>query len=143
MMQKTTLFITHDLDEAIRLGHRIAIMKDGVLVQVGTPEQIVTQPADDYVADFVQGISRLKLVFAHTVMRPLDTYRTSRGEDLADCPTAREDADLNALIDIAVGTEKPIVIVDGDGRAIGVVTKQALLRGIQGGESDGAPGQQC
>lgn len=142
IMQKTTLFITHDLDEAIRLGHHIAIMKDGVLVQVGTPEQIVTQPADDYVADFVQGISRLKLVFAHTVMRPVDAYRATHGEDLSGCPMAREDADLNTLIDLAVDSEKPIVIVNGDGQAIGVVTKQALLRGIQGGEVDGEHGQQ-
>jgi len=58
-LNKTTVFITHDLDEAIRIGHRIAIMKDGRIVQVGTPEEIVTQPADDYVRDFVEGISKL------------------------------------------------------------------------------------
>jgi glycine betaine/proline transport system ATP-binding protein len=58
-LKKTTLFITHDLDEAIRIGHRIAIMKDGVIVQIGTPEEIVIQPADDHVREFVQGISRL------------------------------------------------------------------------------------
>jgi glycine betaine/proline transport system ATP-binding protein len=138
IMQKTTVFITHDLDEAIRLGHRIAIMKDGVLVQIGTPEQIVTQPADDYVADFVQGISRLKLVYAHTVMQPIGTYGTASREGLAGCPTAPEDADLNALVDLAVDTDKPIVIVDGDSQAIGVVTKRALLRGIQGGEQHGS-----
>ena len=55
VMRKTTVFITHDLDEAIRLGDRIAIMRDGRLVQIGTPEEIVTAPADDYVADFVPG----------------------------------------------------------------------------------------
>lgn len=137
IMQKTTLFITHDLDEAIRLGHRIAIMKDGRLVQIGPPEQIITQPADDYVADFVQGISRLKLVYAHTVMQPLEAYRATHNEDMTGCPTAHEDADLNALIDLAVDTEKPIVIVDSSDTAIGVVTKQALLRGIQGGDQHG------
>ena len=68
LLKKTTLFITHDLDEAIRMGSRIAIMKDGEIVQTGTPEDIVTRPADDYVADFVAGISKLKLVYAHTVM---------------------------------------------------------------------------
>jgi glycine betaine/proline transport system ATP-binding protein len=137
IMQKTTLFITHDLDEAIRLGHRIAIMKDGMLVQIGTPEQIVTQPADDYVADFVQGISRLKLVYAHTVMQPLEAYHAAHQEDLTGCPTARDDADLNTLIDLAVDTDQPTVIVDSDGQAIGVVTRRALLRGIQGGEQHG------
>ena len=73
-MQKTTVFITHDLDEAIRIGTRIAIMKDGRIVQVGTPEDIVTKPADDYVKDFVEGISRLKLVFAHSIMVRLEEY---------------------------------------------------------------------
>ena len=63
-LNKTTVFITHDLDEAIRIGNRIAIMKDGRIVQIGTPEEIVTNPSDDYVRDFVEGISRLKLVFA-------------------------------------------------------------------------------
>ena len=67
-LQKTTLFITHDLDEAIRIGHRIAIMKDGVIVQIGTPEEIVMNPADDYVREFVQGISKLKLVKAHSIL---------------------------------------------------------------------------
>ena len=133
VMQKTTLFITHDLDEAIRLGHRIAIMKDGRLVQIGTPEHIITQPADDYVADFVKGISRLKLVFAHTVMEPIEAYRAKNGVDLASCPTTDENADLDQLIDLAVETAKPIVVTDGE-RPIGVVTRRALLRGIQGGE---------
>lgn len=75
-LKKTTLFITHDLDEAIRLGNRIAIMKDGVLVQIGTPEDIVTKPVDDYVTDFVAGISRLHLVYAHSVMFPVERYRS-------------------------------------------------------------------
>jgi glycine betaine/proline transport system ATP-binding protein len=60
-LSKTTIFVTHDLDEAIRVGTRIAIMKDGRIVQIGTPEQVIMRPADDYVADFVRGISRLKL----------------------------------------------------------------------------------
>jgi glycine betaine/proline transport system ATP-binding protein len=137
-MHKTTLFITHDLDEAIRLGHRIAIMKDGRLVQIGTPEQIVTQPADEYVADFVQGISRLKLVYAHTVLQPIEAFRAAHGGDLSGCPIAQEDADLDALINLAVDSDRPIVIVNGTGQQVGVVTKQALLRGIQGGEAHGA-----
>ena len=73
-LDKTTVFITHDLDEAIRIGSRIAIMKDGRIVQTGTPEEIVTNPIDDYVRDFVEGISTLKLIFAHTIMVRLDAY---------------------------------------------------------------------
>jgi glycine betaine/proline transport system ATP-binding protein len=132
-MGKTTLFITHDLDEAIRMGSRIAIMKDGVIVQIGVPEEIVTQPADDYVADFVAGISRLKLVYAHTVMEPYDRWKANGGArvDDADCPVASLDTDLNGLVNLAVDTDNPILIRE-DGSTVGVVTKTALLRGIQG-----------
>ena len=131
VMKKTTMFITHDLDEAIRLGNRIAIMKDGALVQIGTPEEIVTQPADDYVAEFVEGISRNKLVFADRVMQSIEAYRAGGGDDLVGCATASPKADLNQLIDLSVDTDKPILIVD-DGNPVGVVTKRDLLRGVQG-----------
>jgi glycine betaine/proline transport system ATP-binding protein len=131
-LHKTTLFITHDLDEAIRIGDRIAIMKDGVLVQVGTPEEIVTNPADDYVADFVGGISKLDLVTAAKVMQPLDQYRQSNPvQDVALWPVARPDDKLNTLVNLSIGTNHPILVRDGE-QDIGVVTKDALLTGIQG-----------
>ena len=133
VMGKTTLFITHDLDEAIRMGTRIAIMKDGVIVQIGTPEDIVTAPADDYVADFVKGISRLKLVFAHTVMQPVDAYTAQGGsvDNAAHWPNAHPEADLDELISLAVNKDHPVAIKQ-DGNLVGIVTKDALLRGIQG-----------
>lgn len=133
VMGKTTLFITHDLDEAIRMGTRIAIMKDGVIVQIGTPEDIVTRPADDYVADFVKGISRLKLVFAHTVMLSPEQFQATGGsiEQLDNWPTASPDADLDTLISLAVDRPHPVAILD-DAKLVGVVTKDVLLRGIQG-----------
>lgn len=131
-LHKTTVFITHDLDEAIRIGDRIAIMKDGVLVQTGTPEQIVTEPADDYVAEFVAGISKLDLVTAARIMQPLAQYQQTNGSSpTSNWPVAKPDDKLNTLVDLAVGTETPILI-KADGAAIGVVTKRALLRGIQG-----------
>ncbi|MEO0975940.1 MAG: betaine/proline/choline family ABC transporter ATP-binding protein [Pseudomonadota bacterium] len=132
-MKKTTLFITHDLDEAIRMGNRIAIMKDGEIVQTGTPEEIVTKPADDYVADFVAGISKLKLIFAHTVMRPVAQYEASGASlpGLDACPQATPDDDLDVLIARSVGQDNPIVIMSDD-KAVGVVTKDDLLRGMQG-----------
>ena len=71
-LHKTTIFITHDLDEAIRIGDRIAITKDVRIVQIGVPEDIVINPADDYVADFVAGISKLNLVYTHSTMQPLE-----------------------------------------------------------------------
>ncbi|MEM8813349.1 MAG: glycine betaine/L-proline ABC transporter ATP-binding protein [Pseudomonadota bacterium] len=130
-LKKTTLFITHDLDEAIRIGHRIAIMKDGVIVQIGTPEDIVMNPADDYVREFVQGISKLKLVKAHSIMEPLESFNGS----LDTAPRASHEADLDQLIDVAVETDHPVVITDG-GSDVGVVTKPTLLRGIQGGKNE-------
>lgn len=71
-MHKTIIFITHDLDEALKLGNRIAIMKDGVIVQIGTPEEILTSPADDYVREFVQDVNRVKVVTASTIMKNPD-----------------------------------------------------------------------
>ncbi len=133
-LNKTTVFITHDLDEAIRLGNRIAIMKDGRIVQIGTPEEIVTNPADDYVRDFVQDISKLKLVFAHTILEPLETYKLQAGEDLSQSPRVSEDDDLDHLIDISVTTTHPLVVTDAAGRDVGVVSKSRLLTGIQGGK---------
>ena len=133
-LDKTTVFITHDLDEAIRLGSRIAIMKDGRIVQIGTPEEIVTNPIDDYVRDFVEGISTLKLIFAHTIMARIDDYRPRPGEDLKLSPRAAHDTDLSGLIDIAAATDQPIVIEEG-GRDVGVIDKATLLKGIKGGDN--------
>ena len=130
--QKTTIFITHDLDEAIRIGHRIAIMKSGKIVQIGTAEEIVTQPADDYVADFVSGISRLKLVRARTIMAPLPI---DMPEGIGQWPRAGVDCDLDHLTNIAVQSTDPIVIQDEDGLAVGLIDHSNLLRGIQGGQS--------
>ena len=134
-LHKTTVFITHDLDEAIRIGDRIAIMKDGRIVQIGTPEEIVTQPVDDYVRDFVEGISKLKLVFAHSIMIPIAEFKPQSGQNMAKAPLANHADSLDALIDISATTEQPIVIVDDHDQAIGVVDKTTLLKGIQGGKA--------
>ncbi|MDZ8118190.1 quaternary amine ABC transporter ATP-binding protein [Pontiella agarivorans] len=71
-MHKTIVFITHDLDEALKLGDRIAIMKDGVVAQIGTPEEILTHPADDYVRRFVENVDRSKVITASALMRKTD-----------------------------------------------------------------------
>ncbi|MDD2392527.1 MAG: glycine betaine/L-proline ABC transporter ATP-binding protein [Eubacteriales bacterium] len=83
-MKKTIIFITHDLDEAIKLGDRIMIMKDGKTAQIGTPEEILTAPADDYVKRFVQGVDKSKLLKAGDIMnKPWTTIRVNQGPNVA------------------------------------------------------------
>jgi glycine betaine/proline transport system ATP-binding protein len=77
-MKKTIIFITHDLDEALKLGDRIAVMKDGVIVQIDTPEGILQNPADDYVKEFIQDVNRTKVVTASSIMKTPDSIITSK-----------------------------------------------------------------
>lgn len=91
-------------------------------------------PADDYVADFVAGISRLKLVFAHSIMESIEAYKANGANSLDGAPRVREDTDLDHLIDVAVETDGPMVVIDGDQKEIGIITKADLLHGIQGGK---------
>ena len=97
-MKKTTVFITHDLDEAVRVGERIAIMRDGKIVQIGTPEEIITAPADDYVTDFVAGISRLKVVRAKSLMQPMAEAEAHYGPLSGDMPKVDEEENLTQII---------------------------------------------
>ena len=132
-LKKTTVFITHDLDEAIRMGDHIGIMKDGQIVQIGTAEDIVTAPADDYVADFVAGISRLKLVSAGKIMVPRDAFEAKyKPLDLAQAhPEASPEDDLDTLVGLSTHAELP-VLIKADDAIVGVVDKNTLLRGLQG-----------
>ncbi|WP_376870370.1 glycine betaine/L-proline ABC transporter ATP-binding protein [Albirhodobacter sp. R86504] len=127
---KTTMFITHDLDEAIRIGHRIAIMKDGRIVQIGTPEEIILNPADDYVADFVAGISKLNLIFAHSVMTPTAEFEATNGPVPEDANIAHPQMDLNDLMGLTVEGHGIVRVVDS-GVTIGALNRAILLRAIQ------------
>jgi len=134
---KTTVFITHDLDEAVRIGDRISIMRDGRVIQTGTPEQIVMHPADDYVAEFVAGISRLKIVKARAVMQPIVQFEQSHGV-LSDSAVAfDEGTSLGKLIDASLSTEHPLAIIDAQGKRLGAVTRTDLLTIVaDGNEAD-------
>ena len=77
-MKKTIIFITHDLDEALRLGDRIALMRDGSIVQIGTPEEILVNPANDYVERFVQDVDRSKVLVAENIMRRPETINIDK-----------------------------------------------------------------
>jgi len=135
MMNKTTVFITHDLDEAVRIGDRIAIMHDGRLIQVGTAEDIVMNPANDYVADFVAGISRLKIVKAHAIMKNIDQHIANVGPIPDTAPVVNEDASLSELIQLAIDSDSPILVQD-KGQPIGVITRPDILQTvIEGAET--------
>ena len=101
-LQKTIIFITHDLDEALKLGDRIAIMRDGVIVQEGTPEEIVTRPANDYVSEFVQDVSRAKVIRAGSIMQEPDVV-IHEGQDVRAALAAMRDNSAEAAYVVGDG----------------------------------------
>ncbi len=135
-LKKTTVFITHDLDEAVKVGHRIAIMRDGKVIQVGTPEEIVMKPEDDYVADFVKGISRLEVVKANSIMTPLDEYSKNNGDIPQDAIRMNEGDVLSSLIENSVSSDIPIVITNRSGQDVGVISHKDLLLSIVEGQDE-------
>ena len=135
-LKKTTVFITHDLDEAVKVGHRIAIMRDGMVIQVGTPEEIVMNPKDDYVADFVKGISRLEVVKAKSIMKSIDQFTQESGAIPNEALRMNENDDLSSLIEHSVSSNKPIVICNKEGSDLGVVTQKDLLVSIVEGQDE-------
>ncbi len=129
---KSAVFITHDLDEAMRIGDRIAIMKDGVIVQTGTAADIVMNPASDYVAEFVAGISHQHLVTARSVMAPVaDFQRAQPGVNVQSLPRSGPDVDLDELIGIMTGAPDHAIAVYEGSTVLGVLTTKALLRSLQ------------
>ncbi len=136
-MKKTTVFITHDLDEAVRVGHRIAIMRDGEVVQIGTPEEIVVNPSDEYVADFVKGISRLKVVQAKTIMQSIEEYKKNFGDNLSNNEKVNENDILSKLIETSVTEDKPIIVTNNDNLEVGIITQSDLLKAVvEGNDSE-------
>jgi glycine betaine/proline transport system ATP-binding protein len=136
-MKKTTVFITHDLDEAVRVGHRIAIMRDGKVIQIGTPEEIVVSPADEYVADFVKGISRLKVVQAKTIMQSIESYESANGKLDESTQSVGEDELLSKLIELSKSSDGPLIVLDNNKNKIGVLTQSDLLKAVvEGGDGE-------
>jgi glycine betaine/proline transport system ATP-binding protein len=120
---KTTMFITHDLPEALRLGDRIAIMRDGAIVQLGSPEELVGSPADDYVQNFVRDIPRSQVLTLRWIMRPLGPSEPLEGPRL-DVTTIVRD-----VVPVLAGSERPVLAVEND-EIVGVVDREAVLRAI-------------
>ena len=122
---KTMVFITHDLPEALRLGDRIAIMRDGAIVQVGTPEDLVGSPADGYVENFVRDIPRSHVLTLRWIMRD-----PRPGEPL-DGPQADVGTIVRDVVPILAAGEKPVVAM-ANGQPVGIVDRGAALSAIAG-----------
>ena len=129
-MKKTTIFITHDLDEAVRVGHRIAIMRDGQVIQVGTPEEIILNPVDEYVKEFVKGISRLKVVKAHSIMMPIENYKNLNQSIPKNSYKILEDDNLNKIIEAAINQDEDITVYDESNNLVGIIDKKNLLKNV-------------
>jgi glycine betaine/proline transport system ATP-binding protein len=122
-LKKTMVFITHDLMEALKLGHHIAIMKDGRFVQVGTPEEVVAHPADDYVADFTKDVPRAHVLTARSIMSPAD------GRGSADDPTVPAETVVQDLLPLVASSDRTIRVVDGTD-VVGVVDRGAIMAAL-------------
>ena len=127
MLHKTIVFITHDFDEAIRLADRIAIMKDGAIIQIGSPEQLVLEPANDYVAEFTSDIPRAKVLSARAVM-------TAAGDASGLGERIAADARVQQFAEQAVASPRPLAVVDTDGRVIGRIERDTVIAVLAGGD---------
>jgi glycine betaine/proline transport system ATP-binding protein len=121
---KTMVFITHDLPEALRLGDRIAIMRDGRVVQLGTPEDLVGSPADEYVANFVRDIPRSHVLTLRWIMRA-----ATPGE--LDGPRLDVSTTVRKAVPVIAGSDLPVCAIE-NGRVVGVVDKTDVLTAIAG-----------
>jgi glycine betaine/proline transport system ATP-binding protein len=126
---KTTVFITHDLPEALRLGDRIAIMRDGAVVQLGTPEEIVGAPANDYVANFVRDVPRSHVLTLRWVMRDPEPGEATDGPRLDVATTVRR------AVPTLASSEKPVCAVQ-NGSVVGLVDRDTVLTAIAGEGTD-------
>ncbi|MET7681726.1 glycine betaine/L-proline ABC transporter ATP-binding protein [Streptomyces sp. NPDC005423] len=131
-LRKTIVFITHDLNEAMRLGDRVAVMRDGRIVQTGTAEDILIRPADDYVSSFIQDVDRSRVLTASAVM---DT--DVRGDEAdCDCETATPDTPFTDLCALSARLTHPVAVLDEGRAVVGVVPERRLVAflGDQRGE---------
>jgi glycine betaine/proline transport system ATP-binding protein len=122
-MQRTIIFITHDFAEALRLGDRIAIMKDGSFDQVGTPEEIVSNPATPYVREFVNDVPRAKVLSVGSV--------TVSGTAPEGARSVSASSRIETIIPMLLENDQAIRVVDGNGVAIGVVNRHNVASMLQ------------
>lgn len=129
LMQKTIVFVTHDFLEALRIAHQIAIMRDGQVVQIGSPADLVLRPADSYVADFTRDAPRDKVLTAADIAKP-GAAKRNRGNTVSDSATLRE------VIPRMAAGHGPMAVLDSGGRMIGEITEATLLQALAGEPAD-------
>jgi glycine betaine/proline transport system ATP-binding protein len=132
-LHKTVIFITHDFDEAIRLGDRIAIMQDGEIIQTGTPEELVMHPATDYVAEFTRDVSRAKVMSAQRLMQQPTPGAAYAGK-------VRREAKVTSFAAEIITAGRPFAVTDSKGEIVGEVTPDAvtwLLAGVDRQKANG------
>lgn len=127
-IKKTIVFITHDLDEALRLGDQIAILRDGEVIQQGTSQDIVLRPADDYIANFVKEVNRGRVIQVDAVMAPITPGRTT------NATTVVGDTKIEDVLKIfARGDVREVLVVDPTGKPVGEVNLERLATAIVSG----------
>ncbi len=126
MLHKTIVFITHDFDEAIRLADRIAIMQDGEVIQVATPEELVINPATSYVEEFTRHIPRSKVLTVRSIMSA-DIFERGDGIPATAC--------IDDVAKQIVSAERPVPVVDESGHVIGSVNREAVIEILVGGDT--------
>ena len=125
-LKKTIVFITHDLDESLRLGDHIGILNDGKLVQVGTPEDIVMNPADEYVKAFVKDVNRAKVLKAKIIMIPANEFKPNGSNKIK----VNEDDFLEEFLPNVVGRNVIVEVVDKKGNIKGYITDKELQKSL-------------
>ncbi len=124
-LKKTIVFITHDLDESLRLGDHIGILNGGRLVQAGTPEEIIMSPADDYVEAFVKDVNRAKVLRAKTVMVKANEFNSSDIK-LADVYKVDEGSYIEQFLPKVLADRCTVMVVDKKGDTKGYITEKEL-----------------
>jgi len=133
-LKKTILFITHDLDESLRLGDHIGILNAGKLVQVGTPIDIIMKPADDYVAAFVKDVNRAKVIKAKIIMVSANKFNGSKNTNTIK---VNEDAFLDEFLPKVCCTPTTVEVVDKSGSVKGYITDKELSKALTKTHSNG------
>lgn len=125
-LHKTIIFISHDLNEAMKLGDRIAIMRDGRIAQIGTAHEILTNPADAYVAEFIADVDRSRVLTAAEIMTPIEEFDAEEREDTGSFPKVEATDMVSELFEQSAAADGPLAVTD-NGSVVGTVGAEDLV----------------